>query len=97
MPHGYGGPVSMAIVADTYPTADAKGAYSYEQVVSLPDLEKAFAHAFPGQTLDLERRVIFLHVVPETAGLPKTVQSLGDVPAHVALPIACGEISLSKS
>ena len=41
---------------------------------------------------DFERRVIFLHGVPEDAQLPDTVQSLGDVPAHVTLPIACGEI-----
>jgi len=85
-------PSSMAIVADSYPTAGEDGAYDYEQTVSLAALEEAFGAAFPGQKLDLERRVIFLHGVPESPALPDTVQSLGDVPAHVTLPIACGEI-----
>ncbi|HEY9037716.1 MAG TPA: hypothetical protein VIN05_02070 [Roseovarius sp.] len=85
-------PASMEIVADTYPAADSDGAYSYEQAVSLSALEEAFAAKFPGQQLDLDRRVIFLHGVPEGTDLPETVQSLGDVPAHVTLPIACGEI-----
>ena len=85
-------PASLAIVADSYPTAGEDGAYNYEQSVSLTALEAAFGKAFPGQKLDFERRVIFLHGVPEDAQLPDTVQSLGDVPAHVTLPIACGEI-----
>ena len=85
-------PASLAIVADSYPIAGEDGAYSYEQSVSLTALEAAFGKAFPGQKLDFERRVIFLHGVPEDAQLPDTVQSLGDVPAHVTLPIACGEI-----
>lgn len=86
----HGDPASMAIEAEGYPTADDEGAYSYEQEVSLPDLETAFAGAFPGQELDFGRRVVFLHGVAEDTDLPDTVQSLGDVPAHVTLPIACG-------
>ena len=85
-------PASLAIVADSYPIAGEDGAYSYEQSVSLTALEAAFGKAFPGQKLDFERRVIFLHGVPENTRLPDTVQSLGDVPAHVTLPIACAEI-----
>lgn len=92
----HGDPASMEIVADSYPTADADGAYSYEQSVSLSTLETAFEKAFPDQKLDFDRRVIFLHGVPEGTELPDTVQSLGDVPAHVTLPIACGEIQSSK-
>ncbi|MEF2548445.1 hypothetical protein VQ045_14870 [Aurantimonas sp. E1-2-R+4] len=89
-------PGSMEIVADSYPTADADGAYSYEQSVSLPALRKAFDAKFPGQQLDFDRRVIFLHGVPEASELPDTVQSLGDVPAQVTLPIACGAIQRSE-
>lgn len=85
-------PASMAIIADSYPTADSNGAYTYTQNVSLQELEEAFGEEFPGQQLDLDRRVIFLHGVPEGTDLPATVQSLGDVPAHITLPIACGEI-----
>lgn len=89
-------PASMEIVADTYPTADDAGSYSYEQSVAFPALEERFAEAFPGQQLDLDRRVIFLHGVPEGTDLPDTVQSLGDIPAQVTLPIACGTIVRSE-
>lgn len=90
-------PVSMAIVADSYPTAGDDGAYTYEQSVSLSALEDSFGEAFPGQALDLERRVIFLHGVSEGTDLPDSVQSLGDVPAHVTLPIACGTLEPAES
>lgn len=92
----HGDPASMEIIADSYPAADAEGAYSYAQSVSLSVLEAAFEKAFPDQKLDFDRRVIFLHGVPEVTELPDTVQSLGDVPAHVTLPIACGEIQSSE-
>ena len=90
-------PASMEIVADSYPTADDEGAYTYEQEVPLSALEEAFSKQFPGQKLDFERRVIFLHGVPEGTDLPDSVQSLGEVPAHITLPIACGEIVASES
>ncbi|MEC5293752.1 hypothetical protein VSX64_24610 [Aurantimonas sp. C2-6-R+9] len=90
-------PPSMEIVADSYPVADAQGTYAYEQSVSLSSLKSAFAEKFPGQQLDLEQRVLFLHGVPEGIELPETVQSLGDVPAQTTLPIACGEIRQSDS
>lgn len=85
-------PASMEILADSYPTADAEGSYAYEQSLSLSALQAAFAEKFPGQQLDFARRVIFLHGVPEGTELPDTVQSLGDVPAQVTLPIACGKM-----
>jgi hypothetical protein len=34
--------------------------------------------------------------VPADTDLPDSVQSLGDVPAHVTLPIACGEINTAS-
>jgi hypothetical protein len=78
----------MEIVKDTYPKADADGAYSYDKTVSLKALQEAFAAKFPGQQLDLDRRVVFIHGVPDSATLPDTAASLGDIPANVTLPIA---------
>lgn len=89
-------PVSMEIVRNTYPTANAKGSYTYEQTVSLSALSDAFAAKFPGQQVDLTRRVVFIHTVPASAKLPKSVASLGDIPAQITLPIACGAIAASN-
>lgn len=85
-------PAAMDVPGGKYPHADAKGRFSYRQNVSIAALEGAFADAFDGQTPDLERRVIFIHGVVPDSDLPKTVQSLGPIPAHVTLPIACGVI-----
>lgn len=87
-------PVTMDIPTDTYPTADAEGAYTYKKTVSLQAMQEAFAAQFPGQSLDLDRRVVFLHGVPSSTSLPDTVASLGDIPAQVTLPIACGELMM---
>lgn len=86
-------PVKMDIPTDTYPTAGPDGTYTYKKTVSLKAMQEAFAAQFPGQRLDLDRRVIFLHGVPASASLPDTVASLGDIPARVTLPIACGELA----
>lgn len=85
-------PAEMDIPTDTYPVADDNGSYHYEIDVSLDDLESAFANAFGGSELNLDSRVIYIHGVPSDTNLPKTVASLGDIPAHVTLPIACGKI-----
>lgn len=85
-------PAGMDIVADSYPAAGSDGAYSYRQEVPLGALREAFEAKFPGQHLDFGRRVVFLHGVAEDADLPDSVQSLGEVPAHVTLPIACGAL-----
>jgi len=85
-------PVGMEIVVDTYPQADADGAYNYEKTVPLTALQQAFTRKYPGQALDLERRVVFLHGVPMTTTLATSVASLGDIPAQVTIPIACGQI-----
>lgn len=87
-------PVSMEIVNATYPTADENGSYTYEETVSLSDLEASFAEHFDGQELNLDKRVVFIHTVPEDTDLPDSAQSLDDIPAQVTLPIACGEIEL---
>ncbi|MCC7417302.1 MAG: hypothetical protein IT176_09180 [Acidobacteria bacterium] len=89
-------PASLAIMTDTYPKASSDGTYQYQQTVSLPVLQQAFARAFNGQALDLERRVVYIHGVPPSSALPASVASLGDVPAQVTLPIACGEIEAGR-
>jgi len=85
-------PVSMEIVTDTYPKASADGTYEYRKTVSMSALEAAFAKAFDGQKLDLDRRVVFVHGVPPTTTLPASAASLGTIPAQVTVPIACGQI-----
>jgi hypothetical protein len=90
-------PVGMQIVVDTYPQAGADGTYSYEKTVPLQALEDAFTGKYPGQSLDLERRVVFLHGVPMTTALADSVASLGDIPAQVTIPIACGQIEKSAN
>lgn len=85
-------PAAMDVAHGTYPTASDKGKYTYREKVPLKKLESAFSKKFNGQQLDLDRRVVYIHGVPDSANLPSSVQSLGPIPAHVTLPIACGEI-----
>lgn len=85
-------PASMDVAHGHYPKADTHGDYTYSETVSLQALDAAFAKAFPGQKLDLTRRVVYIHGVPSTTQLPNTVASLGPIPAQVTLPIACGRI-----
>lgn len=85
-------PQSMDIAGGTYPTADAAGNYHYQATVPLDALQAAFSKAFPNQQLDLNKRVVFIHGVPESTALPASVQSLGPIPAQTTLPIACGVI-----
>jgi len=85
-------PAAMDVAHGSYPKASAQGAYHYRQMVSVQALEAAFAKAFHDQKLDLDRRVVFIHGVPADTKLPKSVASLGPIPAQVTLPIACGKI-----
>lgn len=89
-------PAAMDVAHGHYPKAAADGSYHYHQVVSLAALSSAFAKAFDGQQLDLDKRVIFIHGVPDTTPLPASVQSLGPIPAAVTLPIACGKIERTQ-
>ncbi|MGH8234132.1 MAG: hypothetical protein ACREPU_08040 [Rhodanobacteraceae bacterium] len=90
-------PASMDIAHGTYPEADATGNYHYQETVSLKALDAAFAKEFPGQRLDLAKRVVFIHGVLTRTRLPPTVASLGPIPAQVTLPIACGRIERARS
>jgi hypothetical protein len=85
-------PAAMDVAHGTYPKADAQGDYIYQETVSLKALDAAFAKAFPGQKLNLDHRVVYIHGVPSDTNLPDTVKSLGSIPAQVTLPIACGKI-----
>jgi len=87
-------PVSMNVAEGTYPKASAAGTYEYRRTVSLKALTVAFSKAFDGSKLDLDRRVVLIHGTPNT--LPKSVASLGPIPAQVTLPIACGTIERSR-
>jgi hypothetical protein len=85
-------PVSMQIARDTYPKASEEGTFQYRKRVPLSDLQAAFTKAFDAPALDLDRRVVFLHGVIPSTKLPGSVASLGDIPAQVTLPVACGQI-----
>lgn len=90
-------PATLEIVHPNYPVADAAGALTYEMTVPLDELGAAFATNFGGQELDLDRRVVFVHGVAAETALPATVKSLGDIPAQVTLPIACGQIEPARN
>ncbi|MEO7218643.1 MAG: hypothetical protein ABI026_10665 [Gemmatimonadaceae bacterium] len=90
-------PVSMQIVTNTYPTADSAGVYHYSKTVSLPALDSAFKKTFNGAALDLASRVVMIHGVPASMKLKPSVSSLGDIPAQVTIPIACGKLVKSGS
>lgn len=89
-------PAAMDVAHGTYPSASASGSYEYHQVVSLKALNAAFGKAFTGTQVALDRRVIFIHGVPSATTLAASVASLGPIPAHVTLPIACGKIERAK-
>jgi len=91
-----GDPVSMDVPHGTYPKASATGRLQYRETVSLSALQAAFAKAFDGQKLDLDRRVVFIHGIPAASKLRASVASLGPIPAQVTLPIACGKITRAK-
>lgn len=82
----------MNVGSATYPTAGADSAYHYEARISLEKLRASFQKAFGDSLLDLDRRVLYIHGVPETTDLPKSVASVGDIPSQVTIPIACGKI-----
>lgn len=85
-------PAKMDVAHGDYPKASADGSYHYQKVVSVKELSAAFAKAFDGQALNLDKRVLLIHGVADDTKLPATVKSLGPIPAQVTLPIACGKI-----
>jgi hypothetical protein len=85
-------PEEMIIPTHTYPHASAEGAFEYTKVVPLKQLEETFGRVYDGHSIDLDKRVIYVHGIPSDSATPGTVGSLGTVPSHVTLPIACGKI-----
>lgn len=87
-------PHEMCIPNDNYPVADDKGYYSYEKDVPLQELLKNFKEAFGGDSLELDKRVVYVHGVPDSLKLPDTVDGkINDkYDQHVTLPIAAGKI-----
>ena len=85
-------PASLKIKTHTYPKADAEGRIMYVKTVSTSALESAMQQKYGISEMEWEKRVIYLHGVPEDTELPESVQSLPDVPAHITLPVSCGPI-----
>ncbi len=84
-------PASLEIQSEGYPVADEAGRVTYRQAVDLEQLEAALAGRH-GTPVALERRVLFIHGVPEGTVLPDSVRSLEGVPATVTVPIACADL-----
>lgn len=87
-----------------YPSASATGNYTYDEATSLtsmladlrapdPDLTDATVKLEAGELLNLAGRHIVVHGVSPLSNLPDTVASIGNIPSHVTLPIACGVIT----
>lgn len=86
-------PDKMNIPNDNYPVSDADGHFAYEKDVPLDQLQKKFKSVFGTDDLELDKRIIYVHGVPETLKLPDTVAGVvGPYDAHVTLPIATGKI-----
>lgn len=87
-------PAALDVPGPGYPAASRSGRLSYHHTTSLAQLNQALAAADQGASLDLDKRVVFIHGVPAGTHLPATAQSLPGVPAQATLPIACGVIHL---
>ncbi len=86
-------PHDMHIPHDDYPHADSKGNWTYEAEVPLADLRKKFKEKFGTEDLQLDKRTVLIHGVPETVALPDTVEgTVQDYGPHTTLPIGVGEI-----
>lgn len=85
-------PEDMQIPTHTYPHASGAGDFEYVKSVPLAQLAATFDRTYKGRHIDLEKRVLYVHGVESNSGLPTSVASLGPVPSHITLPIACGKI-----
>ncbi len=84
-------PASMEIPSQSYPDARAAGNLVYTHKVDFDRIQEAMEAKFDSPTA-LEKRVVLMHTVPQTAQLPDSARSLPDVPAHMTVPIACAEL-----
>lgn len=85
-------PESLGIPSDKYPVADGEGKFTYKKTVSLKELNEGLKKTFGIDDVQLDKRVVYVHGVPDTPPLPDTVASLPGVPAKMTLPVACGVI-----
>lgn len=86
-------PHHMHIPNDKYPKSDETGHFSYQLSVPLDELKTKFNEVFGTNELELDKRVIYIHGVPETMDLPDTIQgAVGHYDVHTTLPIATGKI-----
>ncbi|NVY96659.1 hypothetical protein HU830_05725 [Lactobacillus sp. DCY120] len=86
-------PHEMCVPNDNYPVADAQGHFAYEIKVPLEALKAKFQEVFGTPDLELDKRVIYIHGVPQDLQLPATVAGVvGPYDQHVTLPIATGQI-----
>ncbi len=74
--------------AGTFPTADASGAYTYNESASRGHLQMEL-----GQALRLGDRHVVIHGIDPSVVLPSSVASLPGLPAWATLPVACGMLS----
>ncbi len=87
-------PHEMNVPNDSYPVSDENGHFEYEKDVPLSALKEQFKKTFGTDKLDLDKRVVYIHGVPQNLDLPNTVGGhLTDkYDQHVTLPIAVGKI-----
>jgi hypothetical protein len=94
--------------AGDFPMANANGEINYSQTVSLSSMlsnlqtedqnaDDAVTTLGPDGELNLGERSIVIHGVAEDVQLPDSVASLGEAPANVTLPVACGAISQGEA
>ncbi|PWG00294.1 hypothetical protein [Levilactobacillus bambusae] len=86
-------PQQLDIANSNYPVANEHGNFDYFKEVGIDELVRNFKKAFNDANLDLDKRVVYIHGVPDDMQLPDTVQGMaGEYDQHVTLPIACGKI-----
>ncbi|AUI71084.1 hypothetical protein COSHB9_23960 [Companilactobacillus alimentarius] len=86
-------PQHMDVPNDNYPVSDANGHFKYEMDVPLKELQNKFKEVFGTDDLELDKRVIYVHGVPDSLELPNSVAgAVGNYDAHTTLPIATGKI-----
>ncbi|WP_334352817.1 hypothetical protein [Companilactobacillus sp. HBUAS56257] len=86
-------PHHMNIPNDNYPISDKNGHFKYEIDVPLKELQNKFKEVFGTDDLELDKRVIYVHGVPQSLQLPASVAgAVGNYDAHTTLPIATGKI-----
>lgn len=88
-------PHNMHIPHDNYPHADEDGNWRYSFEAPIKELKEKFKEKFGSKDLQLEKRTVLIHGVPETLDLPDTAEgTVKGYGPHTTLPIGVGEIEL---